>query len=190
MNENVNSPAKWLQYLLYVGIAAAVNALLSIFLPGNLTRWISIAANAALTYLMFRLAGSNPRYKTSGIFYAVSLGITVLGIRVLGLAGDICAIVAQYQEYHAHGELIEAQDHKLAGKWGSLFWLQVGLSIVVTLLGAVIASALIMAANLEETAIAPVITVIVAALTLALKGLYLSYLNRTIRLLDNETVVD
>lgn len=190
MNENANSPAKWLRYLLYVGIAVAANMVLSLFLTGNLTRWISYAGNAALTYLMFRLAQGNPRYKTSGIFYAVSLVITVLGIPLLGLVSDICAIVAQYQEYHAHGELIEERDPKLAGKWGSLFWLQVGLAVIATLLGAVIATALIMAANLEEAATTTVITMIVLILSLALRALYLSYLNRTIKLLDNEIVVE
>jgi hypothetical protein len=189
MNENSNT-VKWLRYLMYVGIAATVIALLSIFLPNGLTRWIGLAVSGVTAYLLFMLTGSNARYKKSAIFYGVSLGITVLGIQLLGLVGDICAIVAQYQEYHAHGELIEEQDPTLAGKWGSLFWLQVALSVIVALLGAVIATALIMAANLEEAVVTLIITVIVAVLTLALKALYLSYLNRTIKLLEKEIVVE
>lgn len=189
MNENTPSPTKWLQYMLYVGIASAALTILSIFLPANLTHWIGIAANGVLTYLMFRLAPSNARYKKAGIFYAVSLGVTILGVRILGLVGDICAIVAQYQEYHAHGELIAERNPKQAEKWGSLFWLQFALSIVIVLLAGLIAGILAAVVQLDEAAVVTVTTVLIAAFGLGLKVLYLVYLKRTIQALESESPV-
>lgn len=189
MNETVNSPVKWLQYMLYVGIAAAVITVLSLFLPGKLSHWIGIAANGVLIYLMFRLAPSNARYKKAGIFYAVSLGVTILGVQMLGLVGDICAIVAQYQEYHAHGELIAERNPKQAEKWSSLFWLQVALSVVIVLLTGLIAGILAAVAKMDNAAVVAVTAAIIAVLSLGLKILYLIYLKRTVSTLESEIVM-
>lgn len=194
MNENVNSPAKWLQYLLYVGIAALVNTILiNIPLVSVLAPWSSIAISAATIFLLFRLANFNEHYQTSAVLYTVSLIITVLGalgITVLGLVGSICGMVGQYQEYHAHGEMIEEQDPKLAGKWGGLFWLQFAVSIIVTLLSSVIAAVLVAGSDMDMMVATSIVTIVVALVTLLMKALYLSYLNRTIKLLDNEIVVE
>lgn len=194
MNENANSPAKWLRYLLYVGIAALVNTILiNIPLVSVLAPWSSIAISAATIYLLFRLENFNEHYQTSAVLYTVSLIITVLGalgITVLGLVGSICGMVAQYKEYKSHGELIEERDPKLAGKWGGLFWLQFAVSIIVTLLGSVIAAVLVAGADMEMTVATGIITAVVTLVSLLLKALYLSYLNRTIKLLDNEIVVE
>ena len=188
MNENVNSPVKWLQYLLYVGIASLVSSLLGIFGLSAMSRWIGLAISAATVYLLFQLAAANPRYKTAAIFYAVALAGGLISNAILGLVGSICGIVAQYQEYHAHGELIEEQDPKLADQWGTLFGLEILVSIVAVLLTGLVVGILAAATNISEAAILPVATILVAALGIALNALYLSYLNRTIKLLENEFV--
>ncbi len=190
MSENRNDTPKWLQYLLYVGVAALVNSLLGIFGLSGLSRWIGLAVNAATIYLLLMLAGSNPRYKTAAIFYAVALVSGFISNAILGLVGSICGIVAQYQEYDAHGELIQARDPKLADKWTGLFWLQFALSMVMVLLTSVLVAALVMATNLSEAVVAPIVTVIAAALGVGLHALYLCYLKRTIKLLENESVVE
>lgn len=188
MNENRNDTTKWLQYLLYVGIASLVNSLLGIFGLGGLSRWIGLVVNGATIYLLFMLAGSNPRYKTAAIFFAVALVSGLISNVILGLVGSICGIVAQYQEYHAHGELIEERDPKLADQWGTLFGLEILVSIVAVLLTGLVVGVLAAATNISEAAILPVATILVAALGIALNALYLSYLNRTIKLLENEFV--
>lgn len=190
MNENRNDTTKWLQYLLYVGIASLVNSLLGIFGLGGLSRWIGLVVNGATIYLLFMLAGSNPRYKTAAIFFAVALVSGLISNVILGLVGSICGIVGQYQEYHAHGELIEARDPKLADKWHSLFWLKFGLTVITVLLTSVVVASLVMAADMDEAVVTVMTTVIVAALGIGLIALYLSYLSRTIKLLENEIVVE
>ena len=184
MNKNANSPAMWLRYLLYVGIAAMANSMLGLFLPGKLSTWIGYAISAATVYLLFRLISENARYKTAALFGAGALICNLLGIAALSLAASICAIVAQYQEYQAHSELIAEKDSRLAGKWSSLFWLQFGVEVIAVLLTAVFVGVLVAASGMEAAVVTGLVTVIVAVFSLVLKVLYLSYLNRTVKLLE------
>lgn len=184
MNENVNSPATWLRYLLYVGIAAMANSLLGLFLPGKLSTWIGFAVSAATVYLLFRLISANARYKTAALCSGANLIIGVLNITVLSLASSIFAIVAQYQEYQAHSELIAERDPKLAGKWSSLFWLQFGVELIMILLTGLFVGVLVAASGMDAAVVTGLVTVIVAVFSVVLKVLYLSYLNRTVKLLE------
>ena len=90
---------------------------------------------AGIVFAMFKLAPANDRYKKTGIQLAIVLILTIATEllntgAVLTLIAGILSIVAEYQEYHGHAELIEEKDHQLSGKWTSLFmW-----SIVVGLL--------------------------------------------------------
>lgn len=187
MNENVNSPAKWLRYLLYIGIAALIQYFLGNSLLGGLSRWIGYALSGASIYLLYQLMGTNARYQKSVIFYGVALVVSILGIKILSLVGSICTIVAQYQEYRAHGELVAARDSALAGKWNSLFWIQ----LVVEMIGGVVVSMIVaIVAASGEVDSAPVIafaTVAIAFISPVLKVLYLIYLSRTIKVLETES---
>ena len=188
MNENRNDTAKWLQYLLYVGIAPLVNSLLGIFgLPG--LGWILFACNAAAVYLLLQLAGSNPRYKTAAIFYAVSLAGSLIGNVFLNLAISVCSIIGQYQEYHAHGELIAARDSKLSDNWNTLFGMQIALSVIAVLLTGLVAGILAALTNMSVDAVTPIVTVLVAVLSAGLRALYLVYLSRTVKLLAAEASI-
>ena len=188
MNEHTDI-VKWLKYLRYVGIAALVHTILvNIPVMSGLTGWTSLAISAATVFLMFKLMGVNSRYKTAAVCYAVSLIGGCISMAIVSLAGSVCGIVAQYQEYHAHGELISQKDPKLADKWNSLFWLELAVIVITTLLSSVLLSALVMAAGMEETAVTALVVAIVAAVTLLMKLLYLRYLNRTTKLLETEVV--
>ena len=188
MNENRNDTVECLQYLMYVGIAALVNSLLGIFGLEGLSRWIGLAINGATVYLLFMLAGSNPRYKTAAIFYAVALVSGLIDNLILGLVCSICGIVAQYQEYHAHGELIQDRDPKLADRWNSLFAMELAVIFIGILLTGLFVGVLAAATNMDVAAVTVITTVIVAAMGIGLELLYLSYMNRTIKLLENEVV--
>ena len=59
---------------------------------------------------------------------------------------------------------------------------------MAVLLTGLVVGVLAAATNISEAAILPVATILVAALGIALNALYLSYLNRTINLLENEFV--
>ena len=189
MNENRHDTIKWLQYLLYVGIAALVNSLLGIFGLDGLSRWIGYAISGATVYLLFMLAGSNSRYKTAAIFYAVALGTNLISSVALSLVGSICGIVAQYQQYHAHGELIEERDPKLADSWNTLFGMEIAVTFIGILLTGLFVGILAAATNLEEAVIVPIVTILVAVLGVGLSLLYLSYLKRTIQVLETEVEV-
>lgn len=192
MNETVNSPAKWLRYLLYVSIAALVNVVLAnIPFVSGLSSWVSLAIDVATMYLLFRLKDSNARYQTAAILFAIPLVaglLNLLDVTILTLVGSICGLVAEYQEYKAHGELVEERDSKLASQWGGLFWMGFVVAILTTLVGTVI-SVFLAAYGMDMDGIAVMITVAVTAVGLLLKVLYLSYLNRTIKLVENETVI-
>ena len=186
MKDNLNSPVRWLKYLLYVGIAAMANSLLGLFLPGKLSTWIGYAISAATIYLLFRLISDNVRYKTAALFGAGGLICRLLGLQALTLAASICAIVAQYQEYNAHGGLIADRDPKLAGKWSSLFWLQFAVELIGGVLITMVVTVLAAAGGLDATAMLAMATVAIAFISLILKVLYLVYLNRTVKLLEEE----
>ena len=189
MNENTYSPTKWLQYLLYAGIAAALNTILG-FLLGDLSRWLGLAISAAAVYLLFRLVDANERYQKAAIFSIVALVAGLFTNVLLTLVGSVCSIVAQYQEYHAHSELIVERDPRLAGKWRTLFWLQFAVGLVLGLLLSFVSVILVMVSGLETAAATAVLALVLAVVTLILQVLYLVYLNRTVKLLENEIVVE
>ena len=137
MEENRIDFAKWLRVLMYIAIAGLVNTLVGIpsFVPSIITSWISRIIMAVMVFAMLKLAPANDRYKKAGIQRAIVLALTIVmdilhSGAVFALIAGTLAIVADYQEYHGHSELVEEKDHQLSGKWTSLFmW-----SIVVGLL--------------------------------------------------------
>ena len=137
MEENRIDFAKWLRVLMYIAMAGLVNTFIGIpsFIPTVITSWISRILMAVMVFTMFKLAPANARYKKAGIQRAIVLALTIAtdllhSGAILTLIAGTLAIVADYQEYHGHSELVEEKDHQLSGKWTSLFmW-----SIVVGLL--------------------------------------------------------
>ena len=137
MEENRIDFAKWLRVLMYIAIAGLVNTFIGIpsFVPSVITSWISRILMAVMVFTMLKLATANDRYKKAGIQRAIVLALTIAtdllhSGAILTLIAGTLAIVADYQEYHGHSELVEEKDHQLSGKWTSLFlW-----SIVVGLL--------------------------------------------------------
>ena len=190
MNEKMNYPAKWLQYLLYVQIAAiAVSLFSNIPILGGMTRWVSRILNLVVIYLLFQLAGSNDRYKKSVIFSVASLVLLFIDGSFLTLVGLVCSIIASYQEYHAHGELVENRDPKLAGKWNFLFWLEMLASLATALLTSTVTVVLSLLGGLE-TALGNLLTTgAISILSFALQIVYLVYLHRTVKALENEFIV-
>lgn len=153
MNENMEiNNAKirvWLPALMYIAIASLVNSVMTYFpfIPASLSTWISRGIMLAVIVCMFQLAPVNVRYKKAGIFRAVMLGCSLVtsflfGSVILTLAASIVSIIAVYQEYNAHSEVIAGMDAKLSRRWHSLFnWsilaavlLSFGTSIVAVIL--------------------------------------------------------
>jgi len=187
---NEQNSVKWLRYLLYVGIAATINYLLTTVLSPAVHSLLGYLLTAAALYLMFRLTPSNGRYQKAILFTGVSLIISALNLRMVALAGSLCAILGQYQEYTAHGELIQARDPQLAGKWGRLFWFQMAVELIGSGLIILIATVMTAGGSVESTPIAAIATVAAAFIAMILKIVYLVYLKRTIQALETEVVVE
>lgn len=187
---NESNSTKWLQYLLYVGIGAAANYLLVSFLPQSVHRLVGYLLTAASLYLMYRLTPDNGRYHRAILFSGVSLIISALSIRVVALAGSLCAILGQYQEYTAHGELIADRDPGLTKKWGSLFWFQMAVEIIGTVLITFVAATVTAGGSIANNLIISMATVAASFISVILKVMYLVYLKRTIKALKTEVAVD
>lgn len=187
---NENNTAKWLKYLLYVGIGTTANYLLVSFLPQSVHRLVGYLLTAAALFLMYKLSPANGRYHKAILFTGVSLIISALSIQVVALAGSLCAILGQYQEYTAHGELVADRDPALAGKWSRLFWLQFAVELIGGIAITLIAGVITAGGQAGSAPIAAIATVAAAFITIILKILYLVYLRKTIRALEQETVVE
>ena len=145
----------WLPVLMYCAFASIINSIISYFpfIPASLTTWISRCIMLAVTICMFQLAPVHDRYQKAGIFRAIMLACNlitafVIGSMILTLTASIVSIIAVYQEYSAHSEVIVEKDSKLASAWHSLFNWSI-LAAVLLSLGATIVAVILMMDNLD-----------------------------------------
>ena len=196
MNENRIDYVKWLRVLVYIAIARIINTLIGIptFIPTAVTAWISRILMAGIVFAMFKLAPANDRYKKTGIQLAIVLILTIATEllntgAVLTLIAGILSIVAEYQEYHGHAELIEEKDHQLSGKWTSLFmW-----SIIVGLILGFASTAAGVLAALAGVDTEKAVVMIAAALMIPeyiIDIFYILYLKKMIVLFAEDRVTE
>ena len=186
MEENRIDFAKWLRVLMYIAIAGLVNTFIGIpsFVPSVITSWISRILMAVMVFTMLKLAPANDRYKKAGIQRAIVLALTIatdllhFGAILTLIAGTL-AIVADYQEYHGHSELVEEKDHQLSGKWTSLFmWsIVVGLLLGFTSTAAGIFAAM---AGMDTMKATIMIAAILAIPQYVIEILYILYLKKMV----------
>ena len=193
MNENVEIKsdllAKWIRVLIYIAIVSIVNSVISILpiIPASVTTWISRGIMVAMIVCMFRLAPVNERYKKAGILRAVWLGCMIASMlflpSILILTASILSIIAVYQEYSAHSEVVADKDAKLSRNWHSLFnW-----SIVTGLLvgfGSVVTALIASFAGVEITRITAIVTGILGIPQLVIEIVYLLYLKKMSAIFD------
>ena len=193
MNENMEFRSdlfiKWLRVLLYIAIVSIVNSVISILpiIPASVTTWISRGIMVAMVVCMFRLAPVNERYQKAGILRAVWLGCMIASLvflpSILVLTASILSIIAVYQEYSAHSEVVADKDAKLSRNWHSLFnW-----SIVTGLLvgfGSMITALIASFAGVEITRITAVVTGILSVPQLVIEIVYLLYLKKMSAIFD------
>lgn len=178
----------WLPVLMYCALASLINSVISYvpFIPASLTTWISRGIMLAMTICILQLAPVNERYKKAGILRAVMLGCAlftafVFGSGFLTLAASIVSIIAVYQEYHAHSEIIADKDAKLSGRWHSLFNWSILASVLLSF-GASVVAVIFVLAGMEGSASR------VSAITIALLSIpqcvidivYIAYMKKMI----------
>ena len=179
----ITPPVKWLRYLLYIHIASIVLSLITmVWLNNPVTPWLNHGLSIAIALCLLKLAPACKRYRTAAILTAAVLGFTLLSKLALGtlmaLVASVLAIVAAYQELHAHGETVEEKDPALSRKWCSLF---IG---ILTGFTSVAATVIMVLANMNEAQIIQLVTSTIGLVALIPGILYLIYLNKTIKLFE------
>ena len=180
---------KWLRVLMYIAITSLVNSLANYipFVPADVTTWISRAIMVAMILCMFQLAPVNRRYKTAAILRAIWLGTLLVGTMLhipatLVLGTSILSVIAVYQEYHGHSEVIEELDTDLSRKWNSLFIWSFMAPLLLSL-GSSLAMVTATFMNLDVAKITAITTGIMRVPQYIIDVVYLLYLKKMIGIL-------
>ena len=183
---------KWLRVLMYIAITSLVNSLVDYlpFVPPAVTTWVSRGIMLAMAVCMLQMAPANKRYRTAGIMRAIMLGCAlftafVSGSTILTLTASIVSIIAVYQEYCAHSELIGEKDQKLAGKWHTLFtW--TFLATVILSFGTTVVAVLLVLLDPDVNAslVSGIAIALLSIPPMILQVIYLSYLKKMIGILE------
>ena len=182
---------KWLKVLLIAQIVSIATSLMgALGILGTVQKVIGYARNICVVYALFQLARLTERYRKALLFSAVALAGNLLsvvlpGLSFAGLVLSVCTTVASYQEYQGHGEIVQSMDEKLAGKWRSLFWLEFFLALAVSF-AAVIIVMIFTSLGGSEAVSVTLSTAIAAGISLLWQLLYISYMKKTLVLLENE----
>ena len=198
MNENMENRSellvKWFRVLMYIAIASLINSIVNYvpFVPDEVTTWISRGILVATIVCMFQLASFNERYKTAAILRTIWLATLLVGTLLhipaaLVLGTSIISIIAVYQEYHGHSEIVAEKDPVLSTKWKKLFvW-----SFVAPLLLSICSSvAMVISSfmNADVARITAVTTGIMQIPQYIIDVIYLLYLKKMLSLLENGEV--
>ena len=198
MNENMENRnellVKWLRVLMYIVIVSLVNSALNFlpFIPAAVTTWVNRGIMVAVIISMLQLAPANERYKKAGIMRAVMLICTLItafvyASSILSLAASILSIIAVYQEYNAHSELIADKDTKLSGKWHSLFTWGLIAGILVGF-GSTVTVLILTLLESEVVRLTAIIVGILSIPQMILDLVYMLYLKSMISIFENSEV--
>ena len=175
---------RWLSVLFYAEIATLVMlAVAMIPALDGISGWIGRIVQAAVLVALYQLSLVHERYTKAFLYFAIafvgSLFQVYAGSNPLTTIASICGLVATYQEYHAHSEILSMKDTYLADKWVSLFFWEMAVGI----LGSVATIAAVMFganAGMEEGLLVILGVAIVGVLELPLSLLRLRYLKKMI----------
>ncbi len=183
---------KWLKILAYISLASILNSLISLIpiVPAAVTTWVSRGITVAAIFSLFQLAPVNNRYQKAGRFRAIMLGCSLVAAylftsSILTLAASVFSIIAVYQEYSAHSELIADKDNKLSGKWHSLFNWGIVAAVLVSF-GSIIAVLIVTMLQMDAVTITAGIVGILSVPQLVIDVVYILYLKRMVDLMQDE----
>ena len=201
-DDNRELLTKWLKLLLtvqIVSLAVSVVSTMLLLVPvgglAKLTDLLGKVLGFCVILVLYKLSPVNERYRFAFIASLVAAAGTIaeqltfgpglaLVVSLVSLAGSIGGIVALYQEYHGHSEIAEAAGASdLSRKWCSLFvWQFVvglvisGVTIMVTMIG--------VAAETDLVRLVAILVPVVSVPALALEAVYLTYLKKTLALVE------
>lgn len=146
---------------------------------------------AASVGCYFALSSANSRYRTAGIFQVLYMLCLLLStplnnMGLLMLVSALLKLIADFQEYYAHAEMLERTDGGLAHSWRTLFnWYIVLLLIAMFFSFILTTLVLMLALDRITTFWISTYSLSIAAVTylpeLIVDIFYLIYLNRMIR---------
>ena len=195
MNENMEIRSEllvnWLRVLMYIAIVNLINFGFNFlpFVPPAVTTWISRGIMVAMVLCMFQLGPAHPRYQKAGIYRGVMLGLTLItsilyASSLLTLAASVFSIMAVYQEYNAHSELIADKDSKLSGKWHSLFTWRLFAGILVGF-GSIVTVLILTMLKTDVVRLTAVIVGILSVPQMILVLVYIFYIKKMISIFEN-----
>lgn len=195
MNRNADYITRWLRILAYISLASILNSLISLVpvVPASVTTWVSRGITVAAMISMFQLAPVNRRYQKAGLFRALMLVCSLAAAflyasSILTLAASVFSIIAVYQEYSAHSELIADKDTKLSGKWHSLFNWGIVAAVLISF-GSIIAVLIVTMLQMDAVTITAVIVGVLSVPQLVIDIVYILYLRRMVALINGECEV-
>lgn len=188
-----NSTIKWLRILIYIEIVSLVNTVINYvpIVPAAFTTLVSRGALIAVTVCMFQLASVNERYKKAAILRTVMVCCSLLtaylfSSTILVLAASVFSLLAVYQEYNAHAELVAEKDPILSVKWHSLFYWGIVASLVVSL-GSIAATLLVAMMDMDAARASAIIVSILSIPQFVIDVVYIRYLKKSIAIIDPES---
>ncbi|MBQ8359681.1 MAG: hypothetical protein IJX37_07225 [Oscillospiraceae bacterium] len=185
---------KWLPFLLYAVAASLANSVLNLLplIPSALTTWISRGIMAVTAVAMIQLTSANARYQKAGIMRAVMLGISLLtalfnAFSILAVGSSVLSIIAAYQEYTAHSELIKQKDPKLSSHWQSLFAWSIAASLLIAF-ASVTVTVITALLGMNATRISTIVIGLLSIPQLVIDVIYLLYIKKMIGYFRQEEI--
>lgn len=169
--------------LFYIHIATLiVSVFIELPLLDSLFGWISIILTIGIAFQLFQIASVNDRYRKAALCMAIVSATAVItkffNIGILALAASICSLIAVYQEYKGHSEMMMYIDHKLADKWRGLFYWQVFGGFLLGILSTPIIILLGVVIVFDANLLAGILVIIILCFDIIMEILYLRYMKR------------
>lgn len=148
---------------------------------------------AAMYICMLKLAPANERYRKAGIFRGAILACSLIttflfASRFLPLAASVCSMIAVYQEFHGHAELLENKNARLSQKWRSLFLWEIIAGLVLSVVST-FAVMILITMDLDASRIASMIIGVLKIPTWIIDVIYLCYVNKMIAIFQEDSEV-
>lgn len=143
-----------------------------------------------MIYTLFNLSPACAGYRKCAVLKSVYLASLILAIlladlgfliSLITLAGSVCGIIASYQEYHSHGEMVKQADGKLANHWNNLFIWHIVIGVLLGVGTAVGTTISMLSGGMVSVEL---VVGIISLPSIILQVVYLTYLNRMLKVLQ------
>ena len=175
---------KWIKRLFYIHCVALVGYFIGLLpIIGSWFDWMNTIIVIATVYCLYKMSPVHERYRKAAMFSGIAIILTLITtistIGFFSLVGNILSLIALYQEFRAHSEVLLTIDHRLSKKWRTLFNWYIFGSIIVAILGTPVIVLAAVAFVLDENIISVLVAILVGGFEIIIRIFYLVYLKRT-----------